>query len=43
MKGFWTYSSQNWSCETRWVHMDFCAKIKLRMMKFLDTKHNWLL
>ena len=22
--------------------MDFCAKIKLRMMKFLDTKHNWL-
>ena len=37
------YSSHTWSCETRWVHMDFCAKIKLRMMKLLDTKHNWLL
>jgi len=24
-------------------HMDFCAKIKLRMMKLLNTKHNWLL
>ena len=23
--------------------MDFCAKIKLKMMKLLDTKHNWLL
>jgi len=23
--------------------MDFCAKIKLRMTKLLDTKHNWLL
>ena len=23
--------------------MNYCAKIKLRMMKLLDTKHNWLL
>jgi len=20
MKGFWTYSSHTWSCETHWVH-----------------------
>ena len=29
-KGFWTYSSHTWSCETCWVHMDFCAKNQIK-------------